>query len=354
MAMTPQQIQEKHFHDSFRGYSHEEVDLFLDEVAEAFEKLFSENQALQRRLTEVEEQLAQGPIEAAPQRRAVSEEDSVSEGTLKRMLVIAQETADKAVQDARARARATLERAEAKARELEDQARLRADSMISQAETKLRELGASTVQRQQELERAKEALAKFDREYRAQFRQFIESQLEALEDFALTAPRPVGLSATSPPVPRPSPEVPPLSAGDATQAMPGSKPSEKSDNPQSKELPGGPDVKPTDSASSSRSPAVSASRLAAPPPEIDDSSWKPDDAGGRGRKANVESTDYPASRKDKASTQNGVTVNVNRVSTDKGSPEKSGPNQSDTKADEKTSTEEDDDKLIRELFWGED
>lgn len=35
MSLTPEDIEKKRFHDAWRGYNHEEVDLFLDEVAAA-------------------------------------------------------------------------------------------------------------------------------------------------------------------------------------------------------------------------------------------------------------------------------------------------------------------------------
>ncbi|HLI56621.1 MAG TPA: DivIVA domain-containing protein, partial [Actinomycetota bacterium] len=36
MSLTPEDIEKKRFHDAWRGYNHEEVDLFLDEVAATF------------------------------------------------------------------------------------------------------------------------------------------------------------------------------------------------------------------------------------------------------------------------------------------------------------------------------
>jgi len=176
MGMTPQEIQEKHFHDTFRGYSHEEVDLFLDEVAVAFERLYRENQSFMRRVVDLEEQVKrvqEQPSAEEPVRppQVFDEEAAVTETTLKRMLLIAQETADKAVQEARVRAR-----------EIQDQARTRSDELINSAEQRVRELNSAKIEKERELQRAKEALRKFDQQYRTSFRVFIESQLEALQD----------------------------------------------------------------------------------------------------------------------------------------------------------------------------
>ena len=58
MKVTPLDIRRKEFKRSVRGYSDEEVDLFLDEVADEFERLFQENVELQDRIRRLEEQLA--------------------------------------------------------------------------------------------------------------------------------------------------------------------------------------------------------------------------------------------------------------------------------------------------------
>jgi|GEM_PF-5138261 len=193
MSMTPQEIQEKHFHDAFRGYSHEEVDLFLDEVAVAFERLYRENQTFMRRVVDLEEQIKRLQ-EAVPEpqyvespSRGLEQDDAVTEGTLKRMLVIAQETADRAVAEAKQRARETQE-----------QSKVRAAEMIDQAETKVAELAELQVRKGQELEEAKEALRKFEVQYRSSFRVFIESQLESLNDLP---PAPASSTAESWPEP---------------------------------------------------------------------------------------------------------------------------------------------------------
>jgi len=204
MGMTPQEIQEKHFHDTFRGYSHEEVDLFLDEVAVAFERLYRENQSFMRRVVDLEEQAKRSqeePRSDEPVRppQVFDEEAAVTESTLKRMLLIAQETADKAVQEARIRAR-----------EIQDQARARSDDLINQAEQRVRELNSAKIEKERELQRAKEALRKFDQQYRTSFRVFIESQLEALQDLPAAPATQVFESgradvAASPPVDAPGP-----------------------------------------------------------------------------------------------------------------------------------------------------
>ena len=58
MKVTPLDIRRKEFKRSMRGYSDEEVDVFLDDVADEFERLFQENIELGDRVQRLEEQIA--------------------------------------------------------------------------------------------------------------------------------------------------------------------------------------------------------------------------------------------------------------------------------------------------------
>ena len=58
MKITPLDIRRKEFKRSVRGYSDEEVDIFLDEVADEFERLFQENMELHDRMSRMDEQIA--------------------------------------------------------------------------------------------------------------------------------------------------------------------------------------------------------------------------------------------------------------------------------------------------------
>jgi cell division initiation protein len=58
VKITPLDIRRKEFKRSMRGYSDEQVDIFLDEVADEFERLFQENMELHDRVQRLEEQIA--------------------------------------------------------------------------------------------------------------------------------------------------------------------------------------------------------------------------------------------------------------------------------------------------------
>ncbi|HWD08661.1 MAG TPA: DivIVA domain-containing protein [Actinomycetota bacterium] len=71
MSLTPEDIEKKRFHDAWRGYNHEEVDLFLDEVAATFVALRSQGgggedtservRELEGQVDTLRRQLAQAP-----------------------------------------------------------------------------------------------------------------------------------------------------------------------------------------------------------------------------------------------------------------------------------------------------
>ena len=57
MALTPMDIHNKEFTRSFRGYDEDEVDQFLDEIVEEFERLYKENIDLKDRLSMLLDQI---------------------------------------------------------------------------------------------------------------------------------------------------------------------------------------------------------------------------------------------------------------------------------------------------------
>lgn len=177
MEMTPSSIQQKRFHDSFRGYDHEEVDVFLDEVADAFDAIYRENQETRIKIKRLEERLV---------------EAEGTEDMLKRTLLAAQRTADDAVEEARAKAQEILEAAKAEASEIVAEAQNQGREIVTGARTE----AESASQRADELKN-------FEAEYRAKLRQVIEGHLEELTAKPLSrrpAPRKAETEAPRPDV----------------------------------------------------------------------------------------------------------------------------------------------------------
>ncbi len=163
MELTPRDIQQKQFNDAFRGYSHEEVDAFLDEVAEAFSRIYRENQNAQLKLRETDKELG-----LAKQ----------TEGMLKRTLLTAQQTVDDTIAEARGRAE-----------EIAKVANARAAEVMAEAQARIMEMRATL-----------EGLKRYERDYRDRLRAFMQNQLEVLN-------APVEQPAEMPAAPPPAPQM---------------------------------------------------------------------------------------------------------------------------------------------------
>lgn len=158
----PRDIQNKRFHDTFRGYNQGEVDLFLDEAAEALASIYEETQAGRDRIKELEGQL---------------QEAQETESMLKRTLVHAEQTAQEAVSDARSRAEDLVATSERKAQDLVIAGERRAQDLIAETETTIRDL-----------ETRLGDLKRFERSYRSRIQAFLETQLRSVSAPSLERP----------------------------------------------------------------------------------------------------------------------------------------------------------------------
>ncbi len=145
MKLTPLDIHHKEFGHSLRGYNEEQVDQFLDEVADEFERLFKEN------IDQAEK------LEAANERVRGYQ---AMEATLNNTMVAAQQSAEAIV------AKAGVE----------------SDTMLRDAELKSKELIHNALQKRQavanELVRIKQA----EEDFRARYRTLLESQLGSISE----------------------------------------------------------------------------------------------------------------------------------------------------------------------------
>ena len=107
MKLTPLDIRHKEFKRAMRGYADVEVDEFLDEVADEFERVFKENIDLRDRLEGLEEQVSN-------YRRM--------EETLQKTLITAQASADELKQSSTKEAQLIVHEAELQARQLVNEA----------------------------------------------------------------------------------------------------------------------------------------------------------------------------------------------------------------------------------------
>ena len=150
MKVTPLDIRRKEFKRSMRGYSDEEVDVFLDEVADEFERLFQENIELRDRMQRLEEQIAG---------------HAQMKDALEKTLISAQLQSDETRANARKESELILRDAELKARGIVND---------SYGET-------------QRVQQALIQLKHLEEDFRFKFRSLLEGHLKLLNDAPITA-----------------------------------------------------------------------------------------------------------------------------------------------------------------------
>lgn len=97
--ITPLDIQNKEFTKALRGYKESEVDEFLDQVIDSYEKVYNENAEMKEKIRLLEEQI---------------EKYNSLERTLKDTLVVAQSTAEEVAMNANKKAELIIKEAEDK------------------------------------------------------------------------------------------------------------------------------------------------------------------------------------------------------------------------------------------------
>lgn len=144
MKLTPLEIRHKEFARSMRGYKDIEVDEFLDDIADEFERLFNENIDFRERLEAMEEKIEQY--------RNIEE-------TLKKTLVSAQQQAE----------------------ELKLNAKKESDLILRDAELKSRSILNDSYAERQKIQRSVQALRQKQEELRYQLRSVLESYMNILD-----------------------------------------------------------------------------------------------------------------------------------------------------------------------------
>lgn len=148
MKLTPLDIHHKEFGHSLRGYNEEQVDAFLDEVADEFERLFKENIDLSERL------------EAAGERVRTYQ---AMEATLQNTMVAATRSAE----------------------EIGAKARNEAEMTVRDAELKAKEIIHNALQQKQKVANELIRIKQAEEEFRSRYRSLLESQMRSVAEISL-------------------------------------------------------------------------------------------------------------------------------------------------------------------------
>ena len=119
--LTPMEIHNHKFKKSFRGYNDNEVDDFLDQIVQDFEKLLRDNERLNSQISSNEREL---------------EHFRKLEKTLNETLMVAQRTADEVITSAKKNADELKENTARECQTIREQARFEATQQISSATAK--------------------------------------------------------------------------------------------------------------------------------------------------------------------------------------------------------------------------
>ncbi len=156
MVLTPLDIQKKEFRHVLRGYSEDEVNAFLDQIAQDFENMIRENQELREKIDQTEQNVARY--------REIEE-------AIKNAMVMAQKNADELRQNAEKEAKIIL-----------DRSRIEADQLAREAE---REVAGLLHETEKQVSAMKAEYERVRREayiFRVRLRSFLGSQIELLEN----------------------------------------------------------------------------------------------------------------------------------------------------------------------------
>ena len=145
MKLTPLDIRHKEFRRALRGYADEEVDVFLDEIADEFERLFQENIDAQERIQRLEEHVAQY--------------EGLKE-TLQKTLITAQQQAD----------------------EMKTNSHKEGELILRDAELRARDILSESYSEKQRVQQSLISLRQVEEDFRFKFKSLLEAHLNLLNE----------------------------------------------------------------------------------------------------------------------------------------------------------------------------
>ena len=176
MAISVKDIQEKEFSSvAENGYDIDQVDDFLDELAEQLGAMTREKQELAGRVKELSESLAAAEAANAEMQKKLPDYNESGyfknlESAMRESLIGAQRIADETVSEAKMKAQQTIDDAKAQAEQTVAEADANAQTITENAKQAVSDLNA-------EIERLRGVVDS----YKASFKKLVADQLAALE-----------------------------------------------------------------------------------------------------------------------------------------------------------------------------
>ena len=216
MAITPADIEQLTFSPSKHGYDTEEVDAFLEQLTEEVAAMLQKIADLKGRLNSTEQQLASAQAQVAQLQDSVQSQAlapapaaadlGASESQISKVLIVAQQSADRMV---------------AEAREAADQIRTEADQKAREV---IRQALAEKQNELDEIDRLKQSREEFRTEYKNLLQHFMDDAQNSFPKDLLSS-TPSGSAAAVPvadpapmttptPVPEPAPAPMPTPVAD--------------------------------------------------------------------------------------------------------------------------------------------
>jgi cell division initiation protein len=175
VSLTPQEIQTREFREAFRGYNQDDVDTFLDEIAEEFGRVSAESQRLRIQVAALQQEVAR-----------------LKDSTQEEVSRVKQDVKGQAKGEAKEEMKRALVAAQSAAESLLQEARVKADEIIAEAERKLRDkeqkalesaraidpVVATTIE---DLQWKVEDLRRQENEIRARIREMLGEQMKLLD-----------------------------------------------------------------------------------------------------------------------------------------------------------------------------
>lgn len=176
MAISVKDIQEKEFStQAANGYDVEQVDDFLDELAEQLGSMIRENLALNGQIKQLEESLAAAEASKAEMEKKLPDYNENGyfknlESAMRESLIGAQRIADETISEANKKAQQTV-----------DDANARAEKTVADATAQAKAISDSAEKAVAEMKAEQDRLHAVVAAYRENFQKLLDEQLAALK-----------------------------------------------------------------------------------------------------------------------------------------------------------------------------